>query len=637
MHTARDGVTREFPGRAGQSSREPNPPPLQSGSTRGMQAKVEKKIAGARPELDFRSETEEAANGVQDEDSECCSQQADIDVDLDFAAVYEEEDWRDREQERRKSILRRKSVTFQEIENEENEDVDDKDGRTSANKEMQGNWAKAGPEFYGSTQTMLHRQSSGDFFGEKGRSGSVDSLDVKVAPTDFELLKVIGQGAYGRVYQVRHRLSHEIFAMKVLMKGEVLQKNNLAYVREERNILCKVQHPFVVTLFCAFQTPGKLYLVMEYVCGGELFGHLREEGLFQESQARFYAAEMVLAIDYLHQNGIIHRDLKPENVLLDAEGHIRITDFGLATENTKEARTLCGTDLYMAPEMIAGHGYGKAVDFWSLGAILFEMLTGDTPFNAKDTKRLYRLILSSKPRFPRWLSKECISLLRGLLNRNVEQRLGATSSSMFKIGGVAGLKEQAFFKGIDWNRLEALEIEPPFKPKLPEGEQDTSNFSEDFTKLAPDELHDMPTPAEAAELLQEAASGDFAGFSFTHPNYIETAMKFVDDFDPTEKDDNGKIEIEKLQPGETKDIFVQEFVPENIFENDSPKSQIRVSRISPGLAKLDLEDGKRQPSYRDILKQSADEDTGMKPKAPKIPLTTKLNAEAPEWKPSWMK
>lgn len=411
--------------------------------------------------------------------------------------------------------------------------------------------AKAAEEFQASIQTMLHRQNSGEW--ARTRNDSADSLEVKASPTDFKLLKVIGQGAYGRVFQVRHSKSNEIYAMKVLAKGQVLEKNNLSYVREERNILSKANHPFVVKLMCAFQTPNKLYLVMEYVCGGELFSHIRDEGLFEEGQARFYAAEMILAIEYLHQNGIIHRDLKPENVLLDASGHIRITDFGLATENRSEARTLCGTDLYMAPEMIAGSGYGKAVDYWSLGAILFEMLTGDTPFYAKDTKRLYRLILGNKPKFPRWLSRDCTSLLKGLLNRNVEQRLGAAPATMFKVGGVQELKEHDFFKEIDWNALLALQLNPPFRPPLQDGILDTSNFSENFTNLHPQALHDEMDTEEAKKFLDEASAGDFEGFSFTHPNYIEKAMEKIrvsgtqgdgDDYFKNDNDDDDKDDEE---------------------------------------------------------------------------------------------
>ena len=160
---------------------------------------------------------------------------------------------------------------------------------------------------------------------------------------------------------------------------------------------------------------SQLYLVMEYLCGGELFHHLRNEGLFMEDTACFYTAEIVCALEYLHSCKIIHRDLKPENVLLDAKGHVRLTDFGLATVESGDcqAKTICGTDLYMAPEMLGGNGYGRAVDWWSLGTLLFEMLTGDPPFFARDTKQLYKKIMREKPKYPRWLSSPCHSLLKG--------------------------------------------------------------------------------------------------------------------------------------------------------------------------------------------------------------------------------
>jgi len=384
-------------------------------------------------------------------------------------------------------------------------------------------------DFEHSTQTRVRRQSSVVSNLQVSDSASYMS-DYRVAATDFELLKVIGKGAYGRVLQVRDRTTENVYAMKVLQKGHILQKNNLDYVREERNILSQADHPFVVTLMCAFQTEDKLFLVMEYVAGGELFSHLLNEGIFNESQTRFYASEMILALEYLHQNGIIHRDLKPENVLLDAAGHIRITDFGLAKvdrENLKNARTLCGTDLYMAPEMISGTsaGYGKAVDFWSLGVITFEMLTGDTPFYAKETKRLYRMILTSKPRYPSWLTSGCVNLLKGLLNRNVEQRLGAAESTMFKVRGVQELKDHVFFKGLNWNDLADLKVKPPIVP-FSEGadQEDTFNFSSKFTELDPSAV-DADEEKRFAAHLENAKEEDFKGFSFTRGSYLSAAIK----------------------------------------------------------------------------------------------------------------
>ena len=392
-------------------------------------------------------------------------------------------------------------------------------------------------DFSSSTQTRLRRQSSVAAAAAVSDAASADSStgDFRVSPSDFELLTVIGKGAYGRVLQVREAATGQIYAMKVLKKGQVLHRNNFEYVREERNIMSQTDHPFVVTLMCAFQTETNLYLVMEFVSGGELFSHIRNEGIFDEEQTRFYSGEMVLAIEYLHQSGIIHRDLKPENVLLDARGHIRITDFGLAKvdrENLRNSKTLCGTDLYMAPEMIAENskGYGKAVDFWSLGVIVFEMLTGDVPFYAKETQRLYKKILTEKPKFPRWMSETCCLLIKGLLNRNVEQRLGAADTTMFKQGGIKALKDHAFYKGLDWNMLARLEVKPPIVPQLPLGEGDTSNFDKQFTELDPAAEEEEDAQRRGAPVLGAGQGDDkdkpcvFSGFSFTRPSYLAKAM-----------------------------------------------------------------------------------------------------------------
>jgi p70 ribosomal S6 kinase len=221
---------------------------------------------------------------------------------------------------------------------------------------------------------------------------------------------------------------------------------------------------------------------MDYLSGGELFFHLRKRGIIQEFECRFYMAEMVLAIEYLHLIGIIHRDLKPENVLLAADGHLMLTDFGLAKETGSQetSRTLCGTNEYMAPEMLTRNGYGKSVDWWAAGILMYEMIAGRPPFQGETQLELDRKILSEKVKLPPHVSPMAHSLLKGLLEKDVNKRLGATKGNMFSIGGVAALKQHEFFSDLDWIALYHKEIQPVIDVTQG-GSEDTQNFDEEFT------------------------------------------------------------------------------------------------------------------------------------------------------------
>ncbi|KAL7517824.1 hypothetical protein ACHAWX_002712, partial [Stephanocyclus meneghinianus] len=294
-----------------------------------------------------------------------------------------------------------------------------------------------------------------------------------VAPKDFELLKVIGMGAFGKVLQVRNRKSSQIFAMKVISKRLLQRKTSyVENVLAERNILSKIaNHPFIVTMHASFQTKEKLFIIMDFCAGGELFLKLGREGIFRERTAAFYLAEITLALEHLHSVNVLHRDLKPENILLGSDGHCCLTDFGLAKDFTgnnndnddERARTLCGTMEYMSPEMVARKWYGKGADFWSLGCIAFEMLSGRPPFSAdrKGSKELFRKIMNERIRMPEGASASACKLLKGLLNRDVSKRLGAAKGTMFEVGGVGALKQQPFFAGLDWGKLELKEVQPP--------------------------------------------------------------------------------------------------------------------------------------------------------------------------------
>ncbi|KAK9807282.1 hypothetical protein WJX73_007625 [Symbiochloris irregularis] len=279
---------------------------------------------------------------------------------------------------------------------------------------------------------------------------SASTSQEKVGPESFELMRVVGQGAFGKVFQVRMKATGKVYAMKIMRKGKILEKDHGEYIKSERDVLTAVLHPYIVTLRYSFQTATKLYLVLDFINGGHLFFQLYRAGIFDEQLARLYTAEIVLAISHLHSLNTIHRDLKPENVLLDSEGHIKVTDFGLAKGNMDaQGRTnsFIGTMEYMAPEVIDGRGHGKAVDWWSMGILLFEMLCGMPPFRAKGRQQLQKQILSSKLKLPPYLSSEAQSLVKALLTREPSKRLGYGPS------GSADVQKHPFFKVIKWDAL----------------------------------------------------------------------------------------------------------------------------------------------------------------------------------------
>ncbi|XP_065744773.1 ribosomal protein S6 kinase alpha-2 isoform X2 [Phocoena phocoena] len=326
----------------------------------------------------------------------------------------------------------------------------------------------------------------------------------KADPSQFELLKVLGQGSYGKVFLVRKVKGSDagqLYAMKVLKKA-TLKVRDRVRSKMERDILAEVNHPFIVKLHYAFQTEGKLYLILDFLRGGDLFTRLSKEVMFTEEDVKFYLAELALALDHLHSLGIIYRDLKPENILLDEEGHIKITDFGLSKEaidHDKRAYSFCGTIEYMAPEVVNRRGHTQSADWWSFGVLMFEMLTGSLPFQGKDRKETMALILKAKLGMPQFLSVEAQSLLRALFKRNPCNRLGAG------LDGVEEIKRHPFFVTIDWNKLYRKEIKPPFKPAVGRPE-DTFHFDSEFTARTPTDSPGVPPSANAHHL--------FRGFSF---------------------------------------------------------------------------------------------------------------------------
>jgi len=253
--------------------------------------------------------------------------------------------------------------------------------------------------------------------------------------------------------------------MKVLKKEEISEKEQEVHTKAEREILEKISNPFIVKMHYAFQTPDKLYFVLDFVNGGELFSHLRREKKFPEPRARFYAAEIVLALECLHDNDIIYRDLKPENILLDNAGHVKITDFGLSKKGSRrKAFTFCGTPEYLAPEVIKGEGHDKAVDWWSLGTLLYEMLAGSPPFWHKNRKEMFRQIVEKPPTMRKEFSPDARDLLVRLLDPKPARRLGSGPD------GAAAIRGHAFFGDVDWELLRKREAEPPYRPETADDE-----------------------------------------------------------------------------------------------------------------------------------------------------------------------
>ncbi|KAL0089650.1 serine/threonine protein kinase AGC family [Phycomyces blakesleeanus] len=322
----------------------------------------------------------------------------------------------------------------------------------------------------------------------------------------FDLLRVIGRGSFGKVYVVRKKDTNRIYAMKVLRKSRIISRSEVTHTMAEKTVLAKIRNPFIVPLKFAFQSPDKLYLVLAFINGGELFHHLQVEGKFDEERSRFYTAELLCALECLHDYNVIYRDLKPENILIDYNGHIALCDFGLCKLNMKEndrTNTFCGTPEYLAPELLLGQGYTKTVDWWTLGVLLYEMMTGLPPFYDENTNEMYRKILQDELRFPDEMSEDSKGLLRGLLTRDPNERLGNN--------GPEDIKNHPFFARIDWQKLMQKKVQPPFKPSV-DGSNDTSNFDEEFTSEAPQES--VVDESQISKTMQE----QFAGFTYNPAN-----------------------------------------------------------------------------------------------------------------------
>ncbi|KAK9883124.1 hypothetical protein WA026_001320 [Henosepilachna vigintioctopunctata] len=336
--------------------------------------------------------------------------------------------------------------------------------------------------------------------------------------SDFEMIRVIGRGSYAKVLMVELKKTKRIYAMKVIKKALVTDDEDIDWVQTEKHVFeTASNHPFLVGLHSCFQTPSRLFFVIEFVRGGDLMFHMQRQRRLPEEHARFYAAEICIALNFLHCKGIIYRDLKLDNVLLDHDGHIKLTDYGMCKEGIRPGdttSTFCGTPNYIAPEILRGEDYGFSVDWWALGVLLYEMLAGRSPFDIAGASEnpdqntedyLFQVILEKTIRIPRSLSVKAANVLKGFLNKNPADRLGCHSPDSF-----VEIMSHQFFKSIEWESLEQRRVPPPYKPRL-ESERDLANFPPEFTD---EPVHLTPDDPRVIEKIDQS---EFEGFEYVNP------------------------------------------------------------------------------------------------------------------------
>ncbi|RPD60437.1 hypothetical protein L226DRAFT_469316 [Lentinus tigrinus ALCF2SS1-7] len=329
--------------------------------------------------------------------------------------------------------------------------------------------------------------------------------EYKVGLDDFNFLAVLGKGSFGKVMLAQEKKTNSLYAIKVLKKESIIGRDEVARTRSEKQVFlaaARERHPFLLGMHACFQTETRVYFVMEYISGGDLMLHIQREQ-FSYRQAKFYASEVLLALEYFHANGIIHRDLKLDNILLTPDGHVKVADYGLCKEEMwfgSTTTTFCGTPNYMAPEILLGQRYGRAVDWWAFGVLMYEMLLGQSPFCGEDQYKIFDAILEDEPLYPTTMPHDAVLILQKLLTRVPSDRLGSG------MGDAEEIKREPFFSDVNFDDMLNKRIPPPYLPTIT-GTADTSNFDEEFTK-------EQPTLTPVHTQLSSRDQAQFSGFSW---------------------------------------------------------------------------------------------------------------------------
>ncbi|CAL8074903.1 unnamed protein product, partial [Calicophoron daubneyi] len=340
-------------------------------------------------------------------------------------------------------------------------------------------------------------------------SGSTSQPTTPVlSMTDFRCIAVLGRGHFGKVLLTQYKPDGQYYAIKALKKAEIIHRNEVDTLMAEKRIfqtITEAQHPFLINLIACFQTKEHVLFVMEYARGGDLMLHIQQD-VFSEQRAVFYAGCVVLGIEFLHSRKIVYRDLKLDNLLLDCEGYLKMADFGLCKEGmgpNDRTSTFCGTPEFLAPEILTDRSYTRAVDWWGLGVLIFEMLVGECPFPGDSEEEIFENITTQEVRYPRFLSMEATVIMRRLMRRNVNQRLGSSSQDAEEV------KRQPFFRNLDFVALLKRQIPPPFVPTIA-GAEDVSNFDEEFTRE-----NAILTPAKDRPALTDNDQALFTDFDYS--------------------------------------------------------------------------------------------------------------------------